>query len=170
MGSRFEFDNHKSKEFELFDEGCVVTDDSIMTLAVAKAVMEALKIRELSGQEYDHEFHASLAQLTVNCMQEIGQKYPDCGFGGMFRRWVFSSDPKPYNSFGNGAAMRISPVGFIASSKREVLSLAETVTAVTHNHEEGIKGASAVALAIYLALNGASKGEIHKHISNSYYP
>ena len=88
----------------------------------------------------------------------------------MFYRWVFSSDPAPYNSFGNGAAMRISPVGFFAQSEQDVKRLAETVTAVTHNHPEGIKGATATAVAIYMARNGARQSEIRERITRDYYP
>ena len=170
VGSRFEFNNHRSKEFDLFAEGCFATDDSIMTLAVAKAIIEAMKVEKSSNRGYDHDFHARLADLTVKYMQEIGRQYPNCGFGGMFYKWIFSNDPKPYNSFGNGAAMRVSPVGFVAQSERDVKQLAQTVTAVTHNHDEGIKGATATAMAIYLARNGALKSEIRERITRDYYP
>lgn len=137
VGSRFEFNNHRSKEFELFAEGCFATDDSIMSLAVAKAIMETFKIK---NRENDIDFHNKLSELTIRYMQELGSKYPNCGFGGMFYQWVFSDNPKPYNSYGNGAAMRIGAVGFVATNEIEVKQLSETVTAVTHNHEEGIKG------------------------------
>lgn len=170
VGSRFEFDNHRSKEFELFTADCFVTDDSIMSLAVARAIMEATKVKPPLDSGYDREFHSLLAGLTVKYMQEIGRKYPGCGFGGMFNRWVFSDDPKPYNSFGNGAAMRVSPAGFAAGNEREAEELAATVTAVTHDHEEGIKGAKATAAAIMLARKGAGKEEIHEYISSRYYP
>jgi len=102
-------------------------------------------------------------------MQEIGRKYPDCGYGGMFKKWIFSSYPKPYNSFGNGSAMRISPVAYIARSESEVILLSETVTKVTHNHKEGIKGAEATAIAIYMARCGYSKNEIRNRINQDYY-
>jgi type I restriction enzyme M protein len=103
-------------------------------------------------------------------MQEIGRKYPNCGFGGMFYRWVFSDSPEPYNSFGNGAAMRVSPAGFASATEWEAEQLAETVTAVTHDHEEGIKGATATAVAIHLARKGATKREIRDRIVRDYYP
>lgn len=170
VGSRFEFNNHRSKEFALFAEGCTVTDDSIMTLAVARAIMEVAKAEKMSGVNRDRDFHARLSTLTVQSMQEIGRKYPNCGFGGMFYRWIFSDDPRPYNSYGNGAAMRISPAGFAAQSEQDAIQLAETVTAVTHNHEEGIKGATATAVAIYMARSGALKSEIHERINYDYYP
>jgi len=197
VGSRFEFNNHKSKDFELFTGDCFVTDDSIMTLAVAKAIMEAAKAKgqrlaaqpvapEMPGAQmtlanpvatapptatdYDPDYHALLSNLTIKYMQEIGRRYPNCGFGGMFYRWVFSDVPKPYHSFGNGAAMRVSPAGFAAKSDWNAIQLAKTVTAVTHNHVEGIKGATATAVAIYLARRGALKSEIRARIVRDYYP
>lgn len=118
----------------------------------------------------DEEFHALLSRLTVKYMQEIGRTYPDCGFGGMFYCWVFSDNPEPYHSFGNGAAMRVSPVGFAATDEREAMRLAETVTSVTHNHEEGIKGAKATVLAIYLARSGVPMSEIRARITRDFYP
>lgn len=170
VGSRFEFKNHRSKNFDLFGEGCFATDDSIMTLAVAKAIMEADKCKAPNVSWGDSAFCALLSELTVKYMQQIGRKHPDCGFGGMFCRWVFSGDPKPYNSFGNGAAMRISPISFIARSEEEVELLSETVTAVTHNHYEGIKGALATSIAIYMARKGSSKSQIRERIEREYYP
>ncbi|WP_069201937.1 ADP-ribosylglycohydrolase family protein [Bhargavaea cecembensis] len=105
-GSRFEFDNHRSKDFVMFHEKCKVTDDTIMTLAVAKAIMETkkelgslFKIEDLGMKR--------LSEQAVRFMQEIGRKYPDCGYGGMFGNWVFNPHPEPYCSFGNGAAMRV---------------------------------------------------------------
>jgi type I restriction enzyme M protein len=102
-------------------------------------------------------------------MQELGRKYPKAGYGGMFYDWLHSDDPKPYNSYGNGGAMRTSPVAFVSSSLDEALMLAEAQSSVTHNHEEGIKGAKAITAAMYLALNGSSKEEIREHIENNYY-
>lgn len=172
VGSRFEFNNYRKKDFELFTDDCFVTDDSIMTLAVAKAIMEAGKRAGQPGDtgEYGAEYYTLVSDLAVKYMQEIGQRYPDCGYGGMFRRWVFSESPQPYNSYGNGAAMRISPVGFIARREEEVKKLSYAVTAVTHNHPEGLKGAEAAAMAIFMARNGCSKTEIRDRINNSYYP
>ena len=169
VGSRFEFNNHRSKDFDFFTADCRVTDDSIMTLAVAQAVMVAMMGEKPSDCAFDRGFHDRLADLTVKNMQEVGRKYPNCGYGGHFYQWVFSENPKPYNSFGNGAAMRVSPVGFIAQSEPDAVQLAETVTAVTHNHPEGIKGAKATVAAIYMARNGALKNEIRERISRDYY-
>lgn len=170
VGSRFEFNNHRDKDFELFTKDCRVTDDSIMTLAVAKALMEAEKIKPpSSGADFDSGYYSLLEKMTVKYLQEIGRKYPDCGYGGMFARWVFSNDPQPYNSFGNGAAMRISPVGFRARTESEARRLSRAVTGVTHNHEEGLKGAEAAAVAIYQARRGFTKGEIREKIERHYY-
>ncbi|MBP6086869.1 MAG: ADP-ribosylglycohydrolase family protein [Pelolinea sp.] len=157
IGSRFEFNNHRSKDFDLFAKGCFATDDSLMTLAVAKAILSC-------GGGWD-----KLGDQTVKYMQEIGRKYPNCGFGSAFNRWIFSDDPKPYNSFGNGAAMRVSPCGFIAKNEEEAKLLSRKVTEVTHNHKEGIKGAEATTVAIYMARSGAIKKEIRKRIECDYY-
>ena len=128
VGSRFEFNNHRSKEFELFTNDCQVTDDSIMTLAVAKAMMETERMITLSADESsdNNEYYSLLEKMSVKYMQEIGRKYPNCGYGGMFAQWVFSDQPAPYNSFGNGAAMRISPIGFAARTENEACRLSET--------------------------------------------
>ena len=165
-GSRFEFNNHRSKEFDLLTDSCSVTDDSIMTLAVARAILEASKAMP-SGTD---GFYAALSELTVKYLREIGRRYPRCGFGGRFYRWIFSDNPQPYNSFGNGAAMRISPAGFIAKPEREAVRLSQTITAVTHNHAEGIKGAEATTVAIMMARRGALKSEIRQRIARDYYP
>ena len=171
VGSRFEFNNHRSKEFDLFGKGCFVTDDSIMTLAVAQAIMETTQEAAYSTAEGAAEtFRKLLCAHTVRCMQDIGRHYPNCGYGGRFHQWMFSDDPQPYHSFGNGAAMRVSPAGFAAHDAEEALFLAEAVTAVTHNHPEGIKGAKATAAAIYMARTGADRREIREYIERNYYP
>ncbi|NCA98684.1 MAG: ADP-ribosylglycohydrolase [Clostridia bacterium] len=182
VGSRFEFHNHRSKSFELFTPGCNVTDDSIMTLAVAQAIMDtvaALGSRGVSSPAgpADATFVTwsdaellLLSQNAVRAMQRIGRQYPDCGYGGHFAVWMFTDQPRPYHSFGNGAAMRISPVGFFARTEAEVKRLSQAVTAVTHDHPEGLKGSEATALAIFLARQGRSKDEIRQRIITEYYP
>ena len=157
VGSRFEFDNYRKKDFELFTDDCFPTDDSIMTVAVGKAILEC-------EGDYTH-----LSERAIECMQELGRPYPDCGFGGSFYDWIYSENPKPYNSFGNGAAMRVSGAGFAAITIDEAKELAYKVTAVSHNHPEGIKGAEAVAVAIYLARHGKTKDEIRAYIEGNYY-
>lgn len=157
VGSIYEFNNHRSKEFPLFSEGCSVTDDSIMTLAVAKALMDS------GGGKL-----SPLSAATVKSMQEVGQPYPDCGYGGRFMDWMYNDDPHPYNSFGNGAAMRVSPVAYVAEDLRVVKRLPEQVTAVTHNHPEGIKGAEATAVATWMALHDYAKDEIIAEMERYY--
>lgn len=128
-----------------------------MTLAIAKAILH-------SKSDY-----SDLSSLSIKYMQEVGKNYPSCGYGGSFGLWVFSNNPKPYNSFGNGAAMRVSPVGFVAKSLDQAISLSKKVTEVTHNHPEGIKGAEATAFAIYLARNGYNINDIKNYIDKHYY-
>jgi len=175
VGSRFEFNNYKNKNFELFTADCRVTDDSIMTLAIAKAIMETEKITKLitkppySESGDDSDYFTLIEKMTIKYLREIGRKYPYCGYGGMFSRWIFGDDPKPYNSFGNGAAMRISPVGFAARTETEARRLSAVITGVTHNHVEGLKGAGATVAAIYMARCGVAKREIRNKISRNYY-
>jgi len=172
VGSRFEFNNYRKKDFELFTDDCQVTDDSIMTIAVASAIMETEKlIKPSSGRDrLDNNYYSLLEKFAIKYMQAIGRKYPDSGYGGMFSKWLYSDNPKPYNSFGNGAAMRISPVAYIASNECELCRISEVITGVTHNHEEGLKGAEATAIAAYMARCGHTKSEIKNKITNNYYP
>ena len=157
-GSRFEWHNIKTKEFELFTHRCHFTDDTVMTLAVCDALLRSDgKREELSAQ-------------TVRSMQSIGRIYPRCGFGGRFRNWIFERYPRPYNSWGNGAAMRISGCGYVGSSLEEVKTVSRIVTEVTHNHPEGLKGAEATAVAVYLARTGKTISEIRKYVTENYYP
>ncbi len=168
-GSRFEFDNYLKKDFVFFTEDCYPTDDSIMTIAVAKAIMETDKLlgekARMSGAYRD-----LLAAQAVLYMREIGRNYPGCGYGGLFSNWMFSDEPTPYKSFGNGAAMRVSPAGYAARTEREAKALSEAVTSVTHSHREGIRGAEAVSVAVFMARMGYAKEEIREKINNEYYP
>ena len=157
-GSRFEWNNHKSKDFELLTYKCSPTDDSIMTLALSQAIL-------VSKPDY-----SDLSKNAVECMQAVGRNYPDCGYGGKFRQWIFSGNPQPYNSYGNGAAMRVSAAGFAATSLEEAKMLAKKITEVTHNHPEGLKGAEATVVAIYMARTGSSILEIRDCIDKNYYP
>lgn len=157
VGSIYEFDNHRSKDFPFFSSECYPTDDSIMTIAVAKAILE--NDGKVEG----------LAEKTVEWMQKIGRQYPNCGYGGRFYGWMYDDDPKPYRSFGNGAAMRVAACGWTGNSVEEVKQLSYAVTAVTHDHPEGIKGAEATACAIFLARTGRSRDEIRAFIEDNYY-
>lgn len=158
VGSRFEWNNYKDKDFEFLTYKCFPTDDSIMSLAIAQAIMVSKKD------------HSNLSENAIECMQRVGRNYPDCGYGTTFKDWIFSNDPKPYNSYGNGAAMRVSAAGFAANSLDEAKELSRMITEVSHNHPEGIKGAEATAVAIYMAKSGSSILEIRDYINEKYYP
>ena len=153
IGSRYEFNNHRSKDFELFTEKNELTDDSIMTMAVADIL--------LNDKVNDKD-------KIIETFKEWGILYPYSGYGGMFRRWLFSRDSKPYNSYGNGSAMRVSPVGFLAKSEEEVVDWATKVTEVTHNHPEGLKGAIVTAMCVYYAKNGKDKNFIKDYVKQYY--
>lgn len=157
IGSRFERHNTKSKEFELFTTDCRPTDDSIMTIAVMEALLD-------SAKEFD------LAPNAIFSMQRLGHNYISCGFGRAFHKWILSKHPRPYGSYGNGAAMRISPVGFYSKTLTDVHMMSYEITSVSHNHPEAYKGAEAIAVAIFLATNGRSKDYIKNYISSFYYP
>lgn len=163
IGSRFEFENTDTKEFKLFNWDCRYTDDTVMTCAVAKALTLAKYKSELEDNfEITSEF-------ITDVMQYVGQDYPRCGFGAKFIRWMYSDNPEPYNSCGNGSAMRISPVGFYAKTEEECKKLAYMFSAVSHNHPEGIKGAECTAMCIFLAKQGKDKEEIKKYVEEHYY-
>lgn len=157
-GSRFEWFNHKSKEFDLLSPGCFFTDDSVLSLAICDALMKC------------REDYSDLGTQAVRSMQEVGRPYRHCGYGGLFFRWMYSDTPQPYNSYGNGAAMRVSGCGHVGASINAVKRLARAVTEVTHNHPEGLKGAEATAVAVFLARTGKSKNEIKDYIIKHYYP
>jgi len=148
IGSVYEFDPIKSTEFPLFSADSTCTDDSILTIAVADCI--------LNGKDY------------AQTIKKYGRDYPYGGYGGVFLRWLGSDSYEPYNSFGNGSAMRVSPVGFAFNTINEVLAQAEKSAAVTHNHPEGIKGAQAVASAIFLARAGKSKNDIQEYIGSTF--
>ena len=145
IGSVYEHNQIKTKDFPLFTSGCHFTDDTVLTVAVADAI--------LSGQPY------------AGRMREIGRQYPNAGYGGSFVKWLHSDNPGPYNSWGNGSAMRVSPVGFAFSTQDEVLRQARYSAEETHNHPEGIKGAQATALAVFLARTKHDKETIRSRIT-----
>lgn len=148
IGSVYEFSPIKTEDFPLFSPGSTFTDDTVLTIAVADCI--------LTGKAYSQAF------------REWGRLYPHAGYGGMFRRWLMSDHSRPYKSFGNGSAMRVSPIGFAFNSRESVLAEAKKSAEVTHAHPEGIKGAQAVAAAIYLARTGRDKSEIKKFIQDSF--
>ena len=155
VGSTRERHNVKTEDFELVPNGSRFTDDTVMTLAVAKWLMDD------PGHSPDR---------LVMIMQEMGRKYPYAGYGGMFSRWLHSDNPQPYGSFGNGSAMRVSPVGLYATSLEEALELARITASVTHNHPEGIKGAQAIAACVYMQSHKAfvSQDTILRYIEETF--
>jgi ADP-ribosylglycohydrolase len=148
IGSVYEHDGIKTKDFPLFHPACEFTDDTVLTVAIADAI--------LSGQPYLHSVRA------------IARRHPNAGYGASFHRWLHSPDSRPYNSWGNGSAMRVSPVGFAFSSEDEVLTQARLTAEITHNHPEGIKGAEATALAVFLARKTRDKALIRTRIRRQF--
>ena len=148
IGSVYERYPIKTKDFPLFHHRCRFTDDTVLTIAVADAI--------LTGRPYDQ------------AVREIGRRYPDAGYGGSFIDWLHSDQPQPYNSWGNGSAMRVSPVGFAFNTEEEVLSEAAKTAGISHNHPEGVKGAQATAFSVYLARLGHTKEEIREQISQRF--
>lgn len=153
VGSRYEFNNIKTKDFELFGKGCYATDDTVMTCAVAEVL--------INKKQNDKDY-------IIDTLKKWGKRYPQAGYGGHFGCWVLGNEREPYNSYGNGAAMRVSAVGWIAESEEEVKDLSRRVTEVTHNHPEGIKGAEVVAMCIYYAKQGKDKAFIKEYVEKYY--
>ena len=145
IGAPYEFDRgDKTKDFPLFGRGTEFTDDTVMTIAVAEALMDAAE----AGENIETEAGAETVRgRIVRSMRKWGNKYPNAGYGCMFVRWLRAGEPRPYGSYGNGSAMRVSAAGWLYGSLEETLRYAELTAAVTHNHPEGIKGAKAVAAA-----------------------
>lgn len=148
IGSIYERNPLKREDFPLFHTHSQFTDDTVMSLAVARAILQ--------DGNYGRE------------MKSLGQKFPYAGYGGNFRRWLFEPEIIPYNSWGNGSAMRVSPVGFAFNTEEEVLREAKASAEISHNHPEGIKGAQSVALAVFMARQGSSKDEIRSRISADF--
>ena len=157
VGSIYEFHNIKSKDFAFFGIGCKYTDDTVMTVAVADALLT-------SGTENTDAFKSVL----VDKMHYHTRRHLLCGFGSRFSSWVLRGKRDPYNSLGNGSAMRVSPVAYCASTLDDVLCLAKASAEVTHNHPDGIKGAEAIAGLIFLARIGKSKSEL-KAFAQKYF-
>lgn len=155
IGSAYEFTEQKRYDFELLPQGSRFTDDSVMTIAVAYWLAH-----------YD-ENGLTDAQLIAT-MQGFGRKYPFAGYGSSFNFWLWSENPQPYNSWGNGAAMRVSPVGLYAETLDEALDLAKRTAEISHNHPEGIKGAQAVASAVWMAMHKHTKDEIRDYLTNKF--
>lgn len=153
VGSRFEFNNIKTKKFAFVGKGTSMTDDSIMTVAVDECLF--------NGYEND-------PMKIVATLKKWGRRYPNAGYGGRFYYWVLGNETKPYNSYGNGSAMRVSGAGWFGNTEAEVKKLARAVTEVTHNHPEGLKGAEVTAMCVYYARKGKSKSFIREYIYEQY--
>ena len=156
VGSRFEWNNYKKKDFEFFNEKCRFTDDTVMSAAVCDTLLK-------------YKNKENLSEYAVKSMQKIGRQHITCGYGKRFLAWLISNNPLPYNSYGNGSAMRVSACGFVADSLQESKFLSNEVTKITHNHSEGIKGAESVAAAVFMAKSGESMENIKKYINENYY-
>lgn len=158
VGSPYEFDDYniKTTDFPLFSKKSEITDDTIMTLAVAQGLMNGKKDPQ---KTYDE---------ITKCMQKLGNEYPYMSYGYNFQSWLCSDNPKPYNSYGNGSAMRVSSVAWFFDNLDDVEKFAEISALPTHNHSEGIKGAQAVASAIFLARSCKTKSEIKNYIVKKY--
>ena len=156
VGSRFEFNNIKTKDFELFHSECRYTDDTVMTLAVAQALVRC----RTAGTNFKKEL--------VPSMKELGRVYPWAGYGSRFKRWLCSDRSKPYKSYGNGSAMRASPCGWVASSQKEAIDLGYDSAAVTHNHPDGLDGGVMASELVWIARNGGSKQDIRMRIGQVY--
>ena len=157
VGSIYEFDNIKTKDFELFTKYCGFTDDTVLSVAVAEALMKC-------KPSDDNEFKETLIDL----FHTYGRLYPDVGYGGRYLDWVENKKREPYNSCGNGSAMRVSAVGWYAESLEECEKTAELSAEITHNHPDGIAGAVVTAGAIFLARNGADKEKIKEYVEKYY--
>lgn len=162
VGSRFEGQEYVDHDFALWAAGCHPTDDSYMSLAVARALME------VDRGPYGEAREQELRVRVVSAMQEIGRRHLGCGFGARFLEWIESEVPSPYASWGNGAAMRVSACGWVGRTLDEVRTLSRTVTAVSHTHAEALCGAEAVAVAVFLARNGMSREELREHLGQYY--
>ena len=158
IGSPYEFGSDKTKDFLLFAPESRPTDDSIITIAVGCACAEA----DLSDED-------NFKQLLSEYIREIGLRYPDAGYGGRFYQWMLMNEDTPYGGYTNGSAMRVSPTAWAADTLPEVEELAKWSAEITHDHPEGIKGAQAVAAAIFLARTGSDKDEIREYIEANYY-
>lgn len=158
-GSVYEFNNHKSKDFPFLRTECRFTDDSVMTIAVGNVCRKIKNATVITNWEtsFCHEMH------------HLGNAYPDCGYGRRFLQWLESAEPKPYNSMGNGSAMRVSPIALISDTMEECLHLARLSALPTHNHPEGILGAQAVAAAGWMARQSCSKEHIRRYIEENFY-
>ena len=164
VGSRFEWHNIHTKKFDFLPNSCFFTDDSVMTIAIAQAILSWQDDGFFSKANYP-----MLSSYAVKFMRKWGAKYPKAGYGGHFREWLRDANMGPYNSCGNGSAMRVSPVGWAARSLDECIAMSRAVTEVTHNHSDGIMGSEATAVQIFQALHGMSLEQLRDYEKTHYY-
>ena len=164
VGSVYEWDNIKTTEFPLFVDRATYTDDSVMTIAVAHALLA----RDGTASRETLPSRGELKRALVSSMQYFGRRYPNAGYGTRFDGWLGNLAPEPYNSWGNGSAMRVSPVAWVARSVEECELLAMETALPTHNHPEGVKGAQATAACIYLARTGYDNAEIRRYVEENH--
>ena len=152
-GSKYEFNNIRTKQFDLMSKDCYFTDDSVCTIAFMDWLLHSKIRNDKAAIEYLHKWT---------------RRYPNSGYGGRFWYWVNSNNPKPYGSYGNGSAMRISSIAWVAKDLNELKELSDTITGITHNHPEGMKGALTIATCIFMALHNSTKNEIRKYAISMY--
>ncbi len=164
VGSRFEWHNIHTKEFKLLPNSCFLTDDSIMTIAVAEAILNWVDDSYREKNDY-----SKLSEYAALFIRKWGKMYPKAGYGGSFRRWLRNPSLGPYNSCGNGAAMRISPVGWASENLEDCVAMSKAITRITHDHPDGIMGAESTAVQIFQATHGIKLNSLKEYEKNNYY-
>ena len=159
----------KDRNFELFNKRSVFSDDSVMTIAVAEALLKVTDGRSRAFTTEDPDIENRFKEILIDSLKKWGRRYPDAGYGGRFMAWLLSDKREPYNSYGNGSAMRVSAAGYIADELETTIKVAAWTAEVTHNHHEGVKGAEAVAACIFMARTGCTKEEIKGYVESTFH-
>ena len=170
IGKPYEFHRAvKDRNFELFNKRSVFSDDSVMTIAVAEALLKVTAGRSRGFTTEDPEIENRFKEILIDSLKKWGRKYPDAGYGGRFMAWLLSDKREPYNSYGNGSAMRVSAAGYVSDDLETTIKVAAWTAEVTHNHHEGVKGAEAVAACIFMARTGCTKEEIKEYVESTFH-
>ena len=159
----------KDRNFELFNKRSVFSDDSVMTIAVAEALLKVTDGRSRAFTTEDPDIENRFKEILIDSLKKWGRRYPDAGYGGRFMAWLLSDKRDPYNSYGNGSAMRVSAAGYVADNLETTIKVAAWTAEVTHNHHEGVKGAEAVAACIFMARTGCTKEEIKGYVESTFH-
>ena len=159
----------KDRNFELFNKRSVFSDDSVMTIAVAEALLKVTDGRSRTFTTEDPDIENRFKEILIDSLKKWGRRYPDAGYGGRFMAWLLSDKRDPYNSYGNGSAMRVSAAGYIADDLETTIKVAAWTAEVSHNHHEGVKGAEAVAACIFMARKGCTKEEIKGYVESTFH-